>query len=39
MAPFDFESWVKQSVLKEATVALLQKNDLDNEEALKLLTS
>ena len=38
MASFDFESWCKTTQLKEATVETLKKEDLDSEEALKLLT-
>ena len=38
MASFYFESRCKTTKLKEATVETLKKEDLDSEEALKLLT-
>ena len=34
-----FESWCEANQLKEATIEVLKKEDLDSEEALKLLTS
>lgn len=37
MANFDFKTWYKNSDLKEATVESLQTEDLDTEDALKLL--
>ena len=36
---FDFASWSKSNALKEATVETLKKEDLDSEDALKLLTA
>ena len=36
---FDFTSWSKRNALKEATVETLEKEDLDSEDALKLLTA
>ena len=36
---FDFASWSKSNALKEATVETLKKEDLDREDALKLLTA
>ena len=38
MASFEFDSWSKSIALKEATVEALKTEDLDNEDALKLLT-
>ena len=39
MSTFDFKSWCETNQLKEATIEVLKKEDLDSEEALKLLTS
>ena len=39
MSTFDFKSWCEAYQLKEATIEVLTKEDLDSEEALKLLTS
>ena len=39
MSTFDFNSWYETNQLKEATIEVLKKEDLDSEEALKLLTS
>ena len=39
MSTFDFKSWCEGNQLKEATIEVLKKEDLDSEEALKLLTS
>ena len=37
MESFEFKTWCKNSDLKEATVESLQKQDLDTENARKLL--
>ena len=39
MLTFDFKSWCKANQLKEATIEVLKKEDLDSEEALKFLSS
>jgi len=39
MAGFDFKRWCNNSGLKEGTIEQLKKNDLDNQEALKLDSS
>ena len=39
MSTFDFKSWCEANQLKEATIEVLKKEDLDSEEALKLFTS
>ena len=39
MLTFDFKSWCETNQLKEATIEVLKKEDLDSEEALKLHTS
>ena len=39
MTSFDFNAWSEKLALKEATVEALKKEDLDNEDSLKLLTA
>ena len=39
MSTFEFTPWCEANQLKEATFEILKKEDLDSEEALKLLTS
>lgn len=39
MSEFEFKSWCQANQLKEATIQTLRKEDLDSEEALKLLTA
>ena len=37
MTGFDFKKWCSENGLKQSTVESLEKNDLDSEEALKLV--
>ena len=39
MSTFNFKSWCEANQLKEATIEVVTKEDLDSEEALRLLTS
>ena len=39
MSTFEFKPWCQANELKEATIHLMKKEDLDSDEALKLLTS
>ena len=39
MSEFEFKSWCEANQLKEAIIATLKIEDLDSEEALKLLSS
>ena len=38
MTSFDFNAWSEKLALKEAIVEALKKEDVDNEDSLKLLT-